>query len=88
MLALLMPTFFANLKKEKNGLIGHSNTGSWGMDSSREMGALKQMWLNKGEVATIIPLKQLEKLWQITYNSRRHRGAFVVHTGDRHHFVQ
>jgi hypothetical protein len=44
------------------------------------MGALKQMWLNKGGLATIMPLKQLEKLWQVTYDSRCQGGAFVNHT--------
>jgi hypothetical protein len=57
------PYFFLNLKKEEHGLIDHSNTKSCRMDSSGEMGALKQMRLNKGRVSTIIPLKQLEKLW-------------------------
>jgi hypothetical protein len=50
------------------------------MDSSGEMGALRQMWLNNGGVVIIILLKQLEKLWQVTYNSRCHGGAFIVHT--------
>ncbi len=50
------------------------------MDSNGEMGALRQMWLNNGGVVTIILLKQLEKLWRVTYNSRRHGGAFIVHT--------
>ena len=57
------PHLFLNLKKEEHGLIGHSNTKSCSMDFSKEMGALKQMRLNKGRVSTIIPLKQLEKLW-------------------------
>jgi hypothetical protein len=70
------PHLLANFKKEEHGLIGHSNAGSCGMDYSREMGALKQMWLNKGSAVTIIPLQQLE----VTYNSRHHGGAFVVHT--------
>ena len=74
------PHLLANLKKEKRGLIGHSNARSCGMDSNGEMGALRQMWLNNGGVVTIILLKQLEKLWRVTYNSRRHGGAFIVHT--------
>jgi hypothetical protein len=31
-------------------------------------------------MATIILLKQLEKLWQVTYDSRCHGGAFIIHT--------
>ncbi len=31
-------------------------------------------------MATILPLKELEKLWQVVYDSRRHGGAFVLHT--------
>ena len=49
----------SNLKKQARGLIGHSNTGSCGMDSSGSLGALEQVWLNEGRVATIILLKQL-----------------------------
>jgi hypothetical protein len=58
-----------NLKKELHGLIGHSNAGSCGMDLSGLLGALKQVWLNKGRVATIIPLKQLKKLCPVMYDS-------------------
>ena len=51
------------------------------MDTSthREMGAIKQLWLNEGEVTTIIPLKVLEKIWPVTYNSRRFDGSFIIH---------
>jgi hypothetical protein len=38
------------------------------------------MWLNKGRVATIIPLKVLKKIWPVTYDSRRYGGSFVIHT--------
>jgi hypothetical protein len=40
------------------------------------------MWLNEGRVATIIPLKQLEKLCPVVYDSTHHRGAFVCRTKD------
>ena len=69
-----------DVKKEGCRLIGHSNAGSCGMDSSGKLGALEQVWLNEGGVATIIPLKQLEKLWHVTYNSRHHGGAFDICT--------
>ncbi len=42
--------------------------------------SIKGMWLNEGGEATIVPLKQLEKLWHVTYNLARHGGSFVVHT--------
>ncbi len=71
-----------NLKKELRGLIGHSNAGSCGMDLSGSLGALKQVWLNKGRVATIILLKQLKKLCPVTYDSTRNKGAFVYCTKD------
>ena len=48
-----------NLKKQAHGLIGRSNAGLCGMDSSGSLGALEQVWLNEGRVATIILLKQL-----------------------------
>ncbi len=38
------------------------------------------MWLNKGGVATIVPLKVLEKIWPVTYNFRCFSGLFVIHT--------
>ncbi len=69
-----------NLKKQAHGLMGHSNAGSCSMSLSGEMGALKKVWLNKGGVATILPLKELEKLWHLVYDSRHHGGAFVLRT--------
>jgi hypothetical protein len=76
------PERLSNLKKELRGLISHSNAGSCGMDSSGLLGALKQVRLNKGGVATIVPLKQLEKLCPVTYDSTCNRGTFVCHTKD------
>jgi hypothetical protein len=74
------PHLLTNLKKEERALMGHSNMGSGGTEMSGEMGAVNQMWLNKGGVATIIPLKVLEKIWPVTYDSRRNGGHFVIHT--------
>ncbi len=54
------------------GLMGHSNVGSCEMDTARDMGAIKQMWLNEGGVAAIVPLKILKKILPVTYDSRRH----------------
>ena len=71
---------FTNVKKQARGLMGHSNTGLCSMSSSGEMGALKKVWLNKSGVATILPLKEPEKLWHVVYDSRRHGGAFVLST--------
>ncbi len=51
-----------------------------GMDSSSLLGALKQVWLNIGGVATIIPLKQLKKLCPVTYDSTRNGVEFVCRT--------
>jgi hypothetical protein len=76
----LYPHLLTNLKNEKCRLIGHSNAGSCGKYSSGEMGALKQMWMNKDRVATIILLKLLKKLWEFTYDYRLHSSAFVFHT--------
>jgi hypothetical protein len=76
------PELLLNLKKQAHGLIGHSNAGLCGMDSSGSLGALKQVWLNEDGVATIIPLKQLEKLCPVVYGSTRHGGAFVCCTKD------
>jgi hypothetical protein len=77
-----------NIKHDNCGLIGHSNAGLVSMDSTGDLGAIEGMWLNKGEVATIIPLKQLKKLWQVTYYSRCHGGVFIIHTDNRNIFVK
>jgi hypothetical protein len=49
------------------------------MDTAGDMEAIKQMWLNEGGVAAILPLKVYKKIWPITYNSRCHNGQFVWH---------
>jgi hypothetical protein len=76
------PELLSNLKKELRGLIGHSNAGLCGMHLSGLLGALEQVWLNKGGVTTIILLKQLKKLCPVTYDSTRNGCAFVCRTKD------
>jgi hypothetical protein len=66
-----------NMKKQARGLVGYSNAGPCSMNSSGEMGALKKVWLNKGRVATILPLKELEKLWHVVYDLSHHGGALL-----------
>ncbi len=74
------PELLADVKKEKRGLIGHTNAGSTGMEMTGSLGAIPKMWVNEGGVATIIPLKELEKIWRVTYDSTRDDGRFVVWT--------
>ncbi len=74
------PELLENMRKQARGLVGHSNAGSCGVDTAGEMRAIKQMWLNEGRVATIIPLKVLKKIWPVTYDSRCYSGSFVIHT--------
>ena len=50
------------------------------MDKAGDLGAIKQVWLNKGGIAMIVPLKILEQIWPVTYDSRRHGGKFVLKT--------
>jgi hypothetical protein len=52
------------------------------MDSSGSLGDLEQVWFNEGRVATIIPLKKLEKLCPVRYGSSRNGGTFVCRTKD------
>ena len=66
-----------NVEVQERGLVGQSNAGLCGMDTAGDMGAIKQMWLNKGGVAAIVPLKVLKKIRLVTYNSRLHDGQFV-----------
>ena len=56
-----------NVEVQEHGLVGHSYAGLCGMDTTGDMGAIKQMWLNEGGVAAIMPLKVLEKIWTIIY---------------------
>jgi hypothetical protein len=58
------------------------------MDTARNNGAIKQMWLNKGGVAAIMPLKVLKKIWPVTYSSRCHDGQFVWHTDQGDIFIK
>jgi hypothetical protein len=52
------------------------------MDSSGSLGDLEQVWFNEGGVMAIIPLKQLEKLCPVRYDSSRNGGAFICRTKD------
>ncbi len=71
----------------RSGLIGHSNTGTWGSDIAREMGAVKQLWLSKGGVVIIIPLKVLKKIWPVVYDSRCFNGILSSTPGVLHAWV-
>jgi hypothetical protein len=77
-----------NVEVQECGLVGHSNVGSCGMDTTGNMGVIKQMRLNEGGVAVIVPLKALEKIWPITYNSRCQDGQFVWHTDQGDIFIK
>jgi hypothetical protein len=70
------------VKKQVRGLIGHSNAGLCGMDSSGSLGALKQVWLNEDGVVMIISLKQLAELCPVVYDATRNGGAFICRTKD------
>ena len=69
-----------NVEVQERGLVGHSNVGLCGMDTAGDMGTIKQMWLNEGVVAVIVPLKVLEKIRPVTYNSSCDDGQFIWHT--------
>jgi hypothetical protein len=57
----------------------HTNSGSTTMDLAGELGDIKPMWLNEGGVASVVPLKILEKIWRVSYNSARgvNPGIFI-----------
>jgi hypothetical protein len=75
-------SFLENLRLQEHGIVGHSNAGSCSMDKAGTMGAIKKMWYNKGGVTTIVPLKVLEQIFPILYQS--HKGMnpdhFVIHS--------
>jgi hypothetical protein len=74
------PELLSDIKREKRGLIGHTNAGSTDMEMTGSLGAIPKMWVNDGGVATIIPLKELVKIWRVTYDSTCDDGRFVVWT--------
>jgi len=78
------PEILENLRKQKVCLRGHTNSGSTTMDRAGELGDIKPMWLNEGGVASVVPLKILEKIWPVSYNSARgmNPGKFIIHTTD------
>jgi hypothetical protein len=67
-----------NMEVQECGLVRHSNAGLCGMDTARDMGAIKHVWLNKRGVAVIVPLKVVKKIWSVTYDSRHHDGQLFV----------
>jgi len=76
------PEILENLRQQKMCLRGHTNTGSTTIDHAGELGDIKPMWLNEGGVASVVPLKILEKIWPVSYNSARgmNPGKFIIHT--------
>jgi hypothetical protein len=74
--------FLENVKLQERGLVGHSNAGSCGMDRAGQMGAIEKMWYNEGGVTTIVPLKMLERIFPISYQSHKgmNPGHFVIHS--------
>jgi hypothetical protein len=77
-----------NVEVQECGIVGHSNAELCGMDTTRDMVAIKQMWLNKGGVVAIVPLKVLKKIGPVTYNSRRHDRQFVWHIDQGDIFIK
>jgi hypothetical protein len=77
------PQLLQHLMTQAQGLIGYSNAGLCGiMSSSRKLGAIGQMWLNKGGIATIVPLKQIEQIRPVSYDSRIGKSLFLIHLSD------
>ena len=74
--------FIDNLEKQRSHLRGHTNAGSAVMTRAGTMGELKKVWLNEGGVASVVPLKLLEKNQPISYHSTKgmNPGHFVIHT--------
>ncbi len=45
------------------------------------LSAVKKMWFNEGGVASVIPLKILEKIWPVSYHLMKgmNPGNFVIY---------
>ena len=68
-----------HLTPQKHGLVGYSNAGSCTMTSAGQFGDIRKMWLNKGGIATIVPLKQIKTIWPVSYDTCI-GSDFVIHT--------
>ena len=71
-----------DIREVRRGLVGHSNCGSTTMNEVGNLGKIEGMWVNEGEIANIVPLEMISKIWRITYDSagRMNAGHFVIHT--------
>ncbi len=73
-----------NLMEQLQGLCGHTNSGSTTIDMAGDLSPIKKMWLNKCGVGSITPLKILEKIWPISYHSKKGTNArhFIIYMND------
>jgi hypothetical protein len=73
-----------NLMKQLQGLCSHTNSRSTMMDMTGDLGNIQKMWLNKCRVVSIVSLKILEKIWPISYHSKKgmNAGHFIIHAND------
>jgi hypothetical protein len=70
--------------EQLQGLCGHTNSGSTTIDMAGDLSPIKKMWLNKCGVGSITPLKILEKIWPISYHSKKGTNArhFIIYMND------
>lgn len=67
------------VSKKDIGLLGHGNAGSTFMGKSGELGDIKNIWVNEDGTANILPLSELTKIYQKTFDSAK-SNKFTVHT--------
>jgi hypothetical protein len=75
------PEILTSVERKSRGLVGHGNAGSTVMGESGTLGGLKNVWVNQGGIANILPFSQLIKMCRVTFDSE-HGDHFVVHTED------
>ena len=73
------PELLESIEKQKRGLMGHGNAGSTFMGESGSLGKVKNVWVNKGGIANILPFSELIKICRVTFDSDK-SDQFVVHT--------
>ncbi len=71
--------YLQNVHKVKKGLTAYCNAGKTYTDLKGTLGN-KEVWLNTLAIANILSFTELEKLYQISYNTTGTGGEFVVHT--------
>ncbi len=71
--------YLKNVRKVEKGLTAYCNAGKTYTDRKGTLGNM-DVWLSTLAIANILSFNELEKLYQISYDTTKTGGDFVVHT--------